>query len=61
MSADKRARLRLLVVEVKALASLDSVHESQAMNYLRGTGLAVALLLDFGRPRVQYRRIVWSF
>jgi GxxExxY protein len=50
-----------IVVEVKALPALQTSHESQAMNYLRGTGLKVSLLLNFGRPRIEYRRIVWRF
>jgi len=33
-------------------------HEAQIMNYLRATRLRVGLLLDFGRPKLQYRRFV---
>ena len=28
------------------------------MNYLRATGMHLCLLLNFGRPRVEIRRIV---
>ena len=49
-----------VVVEVKALCRMEGAHDSQAMNYLRATGLKVALLLNFGRPRLEYRRIVWN-
>ncbi|HEX4764421.1 MAG TPA: GxxExxY protein [Usitatibacter sp.] len=48
-----------VVVEIKAVPCLNSQHESQALNYLRATGLKIALLLNFGRPRIEYRRIVW--
>ncbi|AWN17617.1 GxxExxY protein [Salinisphaera sp. LB1] len=49
-----------LIVEIKALKSLTSVHEAQLMNYLRATGLPAGLLLNFGRPRVQVKRLVNS-
>jgi len=48
-----------VVVEIKAVPCLNTQHESQALNYLRATGLKIALLLNFGRPRIEYRRIVW--
>jgi GxxExxY protein len=47
-----------VVVEVKAISSLETSHEAQCMNYLRATKLKVCLLLNFGRSRIQYRRIV---
>lgn len=47
-----------VLLELKACAALDSVHEAQIMNYLRASGLKVALLLNFGRPKLQYRRFV---
>jgi GxxExxY protein len=48
-----------LLVELKALSALSSGHEAQVMNYLRATGLSVALLLNFGTPKLGIRRIVW--
>ena len=50
-----------LVVEVKALDALNSIHKAQCMNYLRATGLRLALLLNFGRPRVEVERVVMRF
>jgi GxxExxY protein len=47
-----------LVVEVKAVNSLNQVHQAQCINYLRVTGLKLALLLNFGLPRVQIKRVV---
>ncbi len=44
-----------VIVEVKAGAGLLPIHEAQLLNYLRGTGLAVGLLINFGR-RVEYKR-----
>ena len=50
-----------VIVEIKAIKSLDDVHAAQCMNYLKATGLRVALLLNFGKPRVEIRRIVQGF
>jgi GxxExxY protein len=43
------------------LDRLTPMHEAQCMNYLRTTGLRVALLLNFHSPRVERKRIVWGF
>ena len=50
-----------MVVEIKALPSLEPNHRQQCINYLRATNLKVCLLLNFGRPRMEVRRIVWNF
>jgi GxxExxY protein len=47
-----------VVVELKATRGIDPVHEAQCMNYLRASGKSVCLLLNFGRPRLEVRRIV---
>jgi GxxExxY protein len=50
-----------VIVEIKAIDALNRVHQAQCMNYLRATGLKVALLLNFGAPRLETRRFVWGF
>jgi GxxExxY protein len=47
-----------VVVELKAVRALDDVHQAQCMNYLRATGMHLCLLLNFGKPRLEIRRIV---
>jgi GxxExxY protein len=49
-----------LLLELKALAALCSSHDAQVMNYLKATNLSVGLLLNFGRPKLGIKRIVWQ-
>jgi GxxExxY protein len=49
---------RRVILEFKAAAQIDPVHEAQLLNYLKATGLRVGMLLNFGRPKLQYRRFV---
>ncbi len=47
-----------VIIELKAVRTLDSIHIAQCMNYLKATGLHLALLLNFGHPRLDIRRVV---
>jgi GxxExxY protein len=49
-----------LLLELKAVSALCSMHEAQLMNYLKATGLSVGLLLNFGRPKLGVKRMVWN-
>ena len=46
-----------VLVEVKAVQALDSAHLGQCLNYMRGTGLVTCLLVNFGRAKIQVRRL----
>jgi len=38
-----------VIIELKAVRTLDSAHEAQLINYLKATNIEVGLLLNFGR------------
>ena len=46
-----------VLVELKAQKRLDEVHQAQCLNYLKATGFPICLLLNFGRPRVEVKRL----
>jgi len=49
-----------VLVELKALRDFGGVEEAQVLNYLKATHLERGLLLNFGRPSLQYKRFVFS-
>jgi GxxExxY protein len=46
-----------VVVELKAVGALSSVHAAQCLNFLKASGLQTCLLINFGVPRLQVRRL----
>ena len=50
-----------VLVEVKASKLHPEAFCAQCMNYLKATGLKICLLLNFGGPKVEVRRIVNQF
>ena len=47
-----------VLVETKALACLNAIHDAQAINYLKATGLQRSILLNFGAPSLEHKRLV---
>jgi GxxExxY protein len=46
-----------VLIELKATAGLLPQHKAQTIHYLKATGIKVALLINFGKPRLDYVRI----
>ena len=49
---------RTVLLELKATEENPPIYTAQILNYLKATKLPVGLLLNFGRPRLYYRRFV---
>ena len=47
-----------LIIELKAINNIQSVHVSQVLNYLKATNFKVGLLLNFGTDKLQHKRLV---
>ena len=49
-----------IIVEIKASEKgITNDYVAQAINYLKVSGCAVALIINFGRKSLEYRRIVY--
>ena len=48
-----------LLLELKAVRTLDNAHEAQLLNYLRATDIELGLLLNFGL-KPQFKRMVFD-
>jgi GxxExxY protein len=47
-----------IILEPKAVSALTRAHEAQAHHYLAAAGSRLAILLNFGAPSLQQRRVV---
>ncbi len=46
-----------VILELKAVRSLTPEHQAQLINYLNATEIEVGLLINFGNPRLEYKRL----
>jgi GxxExxY protein len=49
-----------LIVELKCVDQFSNEHLAQCINYLRASGIKLALLINFQKPRVEWKRIVYD-
>jgi GxxExxY protein len=47
-----------ILVELKSAKGLSDADLSQVLNYLKATGLGLGLLVNFGTPSLQFKRVV---
>ena len=46
-----------IIVELKAVKTLAPEHQAQVINYLNASEIEVGLLINFGSPKIEYRRL----
>lgn len=51
----------IILVELKALNSLDNTHQAQCLNYLKASNLNLCLLINFGKPKVEIKRMIRNY
>jgi GxxExxY protein len=49
-----------IILELKSIEKIINVHKAQALNYLKATGLHLAIILNFGKEKLEYERIALS-
>jgi len=47
-----------VLIELKVVKAIDPIHMAQCYNYLKATNQNVCLLINFGIPRLEYKRIL---
>jgi len=47
-----------IILELKAQDKIIDFHKAQTLNYLRATNLRLAILLNFGKDRLEHERLV---
>lgn len=47
-----------VVVELKAVEEITGIHKAQMLNYLKAIGCEVGLILNFAKPKLEYKRLV---
>ena len=47
-----------IILELKAVDSLQSIHEAQLLNYLKATGYKIGLLINFTHPKAEIERFI---
>jgi len=47
-----------IIVELKAVDRLAAYHQQQVISYLAASGREVALLINFGAPSLEYKRVL---
>lgn len=45
-----------VIVELKAVKAISPEHQAQIINYLNATGIEVGLLINFGNPKLEFKR-----
>jgi len=50
-----------VLIELKAVKALEERHLAQCLNYLKATDLKICLLINFGNPKVEIKRVARNF
>jgi GxxExxY protein len=48
----------MVIVELKAIKGLEDINKAQLLSYLKASGLKIGLLLNFGKPVLEIKRLV---
>ena len=47
-----------VILELKSVETINKIHEVQLVNYLKATNREVGVLLNFGNPKLEFKRKV---
>jgi len=47
-----------IIIELKTVENLEKVHFAQVKNYLKATHFKLGILINFGKPILEFKRII---
>ncbi len=47
-----------IILELKTVKEITSIHRAQVINYLKATGVRLAIVLNFGKEELEFERII---
>lgn len=47
-----------IIVELKVTTKIKDVHKAQVANYLKATGKKLGIIINFGREKLEFERVV---
>lgn len=47
-----------IILELKAQDRISEIHKAQTLNYLKATSFRLAVLINFGKHRLEYERLI---
>jgi len=51
----------VVIVELKAVGRIEDVHLAQCLNYLKATRLKLGLILNFGKSKLEIKRVAHGY
>jgi GxxExxY protein len=48
-----------IIIELKSVDQITDAHRAQALNYLKATGKKLAIIVNFGKEKLEYERFVY--
>ena len=48
-----------VILELKAIQRISNIERAQTLNYLKATNIGLALIINFGRSRLEHERLVF--
>ncbi len=47
-----------IIVELKTVENIEKIHYAQLKHYLKATRVRLGLLINFGKPKLEFRRVI---
>ena len=47
-----------IIIELKTVENLEKIHYAQLKHYLKTTRFRLGLLINFGKPKLEFRRVI---